>query len=598
MSGSWWFRLSVIVAALLASVYVLLPTFMQSADFEAIADQVDENGGVPVEEGTEDAEAAPTTWEAMLPSTRLNLGLDLKGGIDLTLDVDMDEAVLSSVARDVLPIQDYAEEEGLKVLDVRRQRGEPVIDVELGQGVELSDFREAVMRKRFPDYAYAGTKDGVHSFELTDDARAAIEDGAIEQAVEMLRNRVNETGVKEPTIVRKGDSRINVQLPGVQDAKAAVDALGTTAELKFYMVDEQFQTQALEAALAQAKEAMAPEDYADDRTLNYWLQDNGKIGADNVVLWQQYEDGSPAGLYTEIRGKKNLPSSPLVLMSDVILTGDDVNDANQAYDQNGQPVVSLEFKPKGAKIFGDVTGAHVDERFAIVLDEIIESAPNINERIGGGRAQISMGQGGYEAKLNDARTLSLVLRTGALPAPINVGEVRVVGAQLGQDAIDAGSKAVLIGGILVFGFMLLYYRKPGIVANMGLALNVFFVLALLAVFDATLTLPGIAGIALTVGMAVDANIIIYERIREEQENGKNARQAVDAGYKHALSAVLDANITTGIAGVVLYSYGTGPIKGFAVTLLVGIITTLFTAIFVSRTFMDFLVRKSTARLAF
>jgi preprotein translocase subunit SecD len=600
MSGSWYFRLSVIVAALLASVYVLLPTFMQSADFEAIAEQVDENGGVPVEDATdEEAEdAAPTTWEAMLPSTRLNLGLDLKGGIDLTLDVDMDEAVLSSVARDVLPIQDFAEEEGLKVLDVRRQRGEAVIDVVLGEGVELSDFRQAVMSKRFSEYAYAGSKDGVHSFELTDDARTAIEDGAIEQAVEMLRNRVNETGVKEPTIVRKGDSRINVQLPGVQDAKAAVDALGTTAELKFYMVDEQFQTQALEAALAQAKEAMAPEDYADDRTLNYWLQDNGKIGTDNVVLWQQYEDGSPSGLYTEIRGKKNLASSPLVLMADVILTGDDVNDANQAYDQNGQPVVSLEFKPKGAKIFGDVTGAHVDERFAIVLDEIIESAPNINERIGGGRAQISMGQGGYEAKLNDARTLSLVLRTGALPAPINVGEVRVVGAQLGQDAIDAGSKAVLIGGILVFGFMLLYYRKPGIVANMGLALNVFFVLALLAVFDATLTLPGIAGIALTVGMAVDANIIIYERIREEQENGKNARQAVDAGYKHALSAVLDANITTGIAGVVLYSYGTGPIKGFAVTLLVGIITTLFTAIFVSRTFMDFLVRKSTARLAF
>jgi len=262
------------------------------------------------------------------------------------------------------------------------------------------------------------------------------------------------------------------------------------------------------------------------------------------------------------------------------------------------PNVSMEFKPKGARIFGDVTGDNVGKRFAIVLDRKVRSAPVINERIGGGRAQISMGSGGYDQARVDSQTLALVLRTGALPAPVSIGEVRTVGAQLGEDAIKAGSRATVIGMFIVLMAMLVYYRKPGVVASGALVLNVFFVLAMLAAFGATLTLPGIAGIALTVGMAVDANIIIYERIREELSVGKNARSAVDAGYEHALSAVLDANITTGIAGVVLYSYGSGPIKGFAVTLLVGIATTLFTAIFVSRTFMDFAVRKSSARLVF
>ena len=372
--------------------------------------------------------------------------------------------------------------------------------------------------------------------------------------------------------------------------------LGTTALLEFFMVDEEFQPAALDSAIEAARTAMPEKDFLDDQALNYWLQDNQKIGPKNVVMWQYADEISQLGGAGLDRGDRF--AAPYILHSEVMLTGDDVNDAQTSFDQRNQPVVSLEFKPQGSKIFARVTTEFVDKRFAIVLDKELQSAPVINEPITGGRAQISMGTGGFEQKQADAQKLSLVLRTGALPAPISVGEVRVVGASLGQDAITAGSEAVIIGGILVMLFMLFYYRKPGVVATVGLSLNVFFVLALLAMFDATLTLPGIAGIALTVGMAVDANIIIYERIREELELGRNPRKAVEAGYAHALSAVLDANITTGIAGVVLYSYGTGPIKGFAVTLLIGILTTLFTAIFVSRTLMDFLVRKSTARLAF
>lgn len=587
MSGSWWVRLSTILFTLILSVWLLAPSFMGGPDMAAVAD------GLQSDEVAEEVEQ--TWWEGLMPSTRLNLGLDLQGGIDLTLDVDMDEAVLSSVARDVLPLMSTSEEEGIAVTDIRRERGKPVLLVTLPPETELSAFRSAVMSK-YQDYAYEGVMNGVHRFALTDTARDDIETGAIEQAVEMLRNRVDETGVKEPQIVRKGNRRINVQLPGVSDSKQAVDVLGTTALLEFFMVDEEFQPAALDSAIEAARAEMSEEQFLDDQALNYWLQDNQKIGPKNIVMWQYAEDISQLGGAGLDRGDRF--AAPYILHSEVILTGDDVNDAQTSFDQRNQPVVSLEFKPQGSKIFARVTTEYVDKRFAIVLDKELQSAPVINEPITGGRAQISMGTGGFEQKQADAQKLSLVLRTGALPAPISVGEVRVVGASLGQDAITAGSEAVIIGGILVVLFMVFYYRKPGVVATVGLSLNVFFVLALLALFDATLTLPGIAGIALTVGMAVDANIIIYERIREELELGRNPRKAVEAGYAHALSAVLDANITTGIAGVVLYSYGTGPIKGFAVTLLIGILTTLFTAIFVSRTLMDFLVRKSTARLAF
>jgi preprotein translocase subunit SecD len=245
-----------------------------------------------------------------------------------------------------------------------------------------------------------------------------------------------------------------------------------------------------------------------------------------------------------------------------------------------------------------VTGQNVGKRFAIVLDDEMRSAPVIREKIAGGMASIEMGGGGYQEQLADASVLSLVLRTGALPAPVTIAEVRVVGATLGHDAIVDGVEATFIGGLLVLLFMFVYYKSIGFVADIALTMNVIFIMALLAAFGATLTLPGIAGIALTIGMAVDANIIIFERIREELRLGKTARAAVDAGFDKAVSAVLDANITTFIAGVVLFSYGSGPIKGFAVTLMIGIVTTLFSAIFVSRTMLDLLTRKAATRLAF
>ncbi|MCB9758758.1 MAG: protein translocase subunit SecD [Alphaproteobacteria bacterium] len=590
MGGNWWSRFSLIVLTVLVAVYTLLPNFIGESAEERNQRKTQSLDGAA--EQVEEAEVEQTWWEAMLPNTRLNLGLDLQGGIDLTLDVEIEEAVLSTVSRDVQTVTDSAEREGVALAAVRRVRGEPVLEVRLGDGTTLDAVRD-FFRMRFSGYEYETTvTDDAgaewHRFAVTEQEQEEIARRALEQAVETLRTRVDATGVKEPSIVQKGDRRINVQLPGMVNLQDAVAALGTTAVLEFYLVDEDFEDAALERALQAAKDTLDEETFNDDDALNDWLVTTHRIGENNRVLWE-YTEGQEGG---------DVRAIPYVLKDRVILTGDDVNDAQVAMDQFNQPYTALEFKPRGGQIFAEVTGENVGKRFAIVLDRKVRSAPVIREKIGGGRASIEMGQGGFDQGMRDAQTLALVLRTGALPAPVTLAEVRTVGASLGHDAIEAGFEATLIGGILVLLGMAVYYRMGGLIADAALVLNVLFVLALLAGFGATLTLPGIAGIALTVGMAVDANIIIYERIREELRLGKSTRSAVDAGYEFALSAVLDANITTAIAGIVLYSYGTGPIKGFAVTLLIGIITTLFTALFVSRTFIDLAARKSNSSLVY
>jgi preprotein translocase subunit SecD len=529
-----------------------------------------------------------TGWKRYLPDTKINLGLDLQGGIDLTLVVEVAEAVSSSVSRDVQSVKDSAETMGIVIEDVRKKRGEHIVEVAASNGADRGDITDAVRRNG--DYIAMSSykEDGKtwYPYELASAAQKEIELRSVDQALEGLRNRVDVTGVKEPSIVKKGDG-INIQLPGMDNLEQAIDVIGTTAVLEFYLVDEEFDTVELEKGLLAAEEALATADYVDDSKLNDWLIDEGIVDSDRMVLWE-YEVRDDGSDQREI---------PLVLKSPAMIGGDDINDAFVQWDRLGDPYVSLEFKGPGGKKFGQVTGDNVNKRFAIVLDDKIRSAPVIREKISGGRAQISMGSGNITSMQGEAQVLSMVLRTGALPAPVTIAEVRTVGAQLGADSVAQGVRGTMVGAALVLIFMVIFYTKIGFVANVALAMNVVFIMALLALMGATLTLPGIAGIALTVGMAVDANIIIYERIREELQLGKTARAAVDAGFENGFSAVLDANITTAIAGVVLYSYGTGPIKGFAVTLLIGIATTLFTAVFVSRTFMDFVVRKSTTRLA-
>ncbi len=588
MSGSWWARFVLVVLSALFGVYVLLPTFLGGSAWQRLEEQA---ATVDGSASTDTVTEALPWYAGLLPGTFINRGLDLQGGIDMTLQVGVAEAVLSSVQRDIGPLHEYAEKEGIRLEEVRRLTGEPALLVRLGEGLTVGDLRQ-FMLQTFGSYEYDGTRTEAageyHVFRLSDQSQDYIRDRAVEQALQTLRDRIDETGVKEPSIVRKGVTGINVQLPGMDNLDQAVAAIGTTAVLQFMMVDEDAKEGTIEKALLEAEKTLDPATFLDDQRLSDWLVNSGRIPPGDRLLWE----------YAKGPDNKDVRTRALAVKDAIVLTGDDINDAHVAMNQFNEPYVALEFKPRGGRIFADVTGENVGKRFAIVLDDKMRSAPVIRERIAGGRASIEMGAGSYQDLLKDASVLSLVLRTGALPAPVTVGEVRTVGATLGADTIRAGVSAALVAAGLVAAFMLLIYRKVGVVAVVSLALNVLLLLAGMAVLGATLTLPGIAGIALTVGMAVDCNIIIYERIRDEMRAGRNIRAATESGFEKAYSAVLDSNITTFIAGVVLYSYGTGPIRGFAVTLMVGIITTLYTGVFTTRVLMDYLTRKATARLAY
>ncbi|NCG19124.1 MAG: protein translocase subunit SecD [Rhodobacterales bacterium] len=548
-----------------------------------IAEEVVDDAAV-VQEEPKEAPApsmAPDWLLGMLPDTKINLGLDLQGGVDLTLQVGLEEAVLGQVNRDITFLKSQAVDEGVVFTRVRRDRTMPVVWIE--SELDLGAI-QTFNRKALADYIYYSTDANAHGFEMKDQRVQEVQAQAVDQVLETLRKRVDATGVKEPSIVRKGGGRINVQLPGEVDLQAAIDAIGTTAVLEFRMVDEKFDPSVLNQIIGTAHEAMSVGAFLDDDLLNQWLWDSKNLNEDRIVLWD----------YIQNEAGEDVRDRNYALMNEVVLTGNDVNSAKVAWDQQQFPYVALGFKPRGGTIFCDITTANVGKRFGIVLDNEVQSTPSIREAICGGQASIDMA-GGVDP-LKDAETLSLVLRTGSLDAPVEVGSVSTIGASLGRDSIRKGSSAALVGGGIVLVFMVVWYGSSGIIADIALMLNVLMVMASLALFGATLTLPGIAGIALTVGMAVDANIIIYERIREELALGVHARKAVDVGFEKAVVAVLDANITTAIAGVVLYSYGTGPIKGFAVTLLIGIMTTLITALFVTRTLMELSTRNSNARL--
>jgi preprotein translocase subunit SecD len=568
------FRLTVVVAAVLLSVWVILPTFL-GKDVQARLEAAAARATAPELA----APATPDPWFiAWLPNKVLTRGLDLQGGIDLTLDVDTEEAVRSAIQRDIAPVKASAAREDLKLGEVRRHRTRPALLVSVeGSNVDgvKAFFQTSFKRYRFVTTDTVDGRDWL-LFQMKDDEQSAVAKASVDQALETIRNRIDETGTKEPSITRKGERGISVQLPGETDMDEAVAAVGTTAQLEFILVDETFDEDRMLQAIEAARASLEPKDFEDDRRVTEWLQDNGWFRSDQELLWE----------HDKVDGKSSRARA-FVLKGGAILTGDDVNDARSLPNaQNGQYYVSLAFKPQGQRIFAQVTGDNVGKRFAIVLDREIKSAPTIQEKINGD-ASITMGSSeGLTAQAKEAGNLALVLRTGALPAPVTVGEVRTVGASLGETAVREGVWAAILGSLLVCTVATVYYRLSGFLATLSLAVNGMAVLALLIFIGATLTLPGICGIALTIGMAVDCNVIIYERIREELRAGKGPRAAIETGFDRAFEAVIDSNVANLLAGVVLYSYGTGPLKGFGVTLMLGVFTTLFTGVFVSRTFMD------------
>ncbi|MBI5244769.1 MAG: protein translocase subunit SecD [Elusimicrobia bacterium] len=377
---------------------------------------------------------------------------------------------------------------------------------------------------------------------------------AVDRAIEIIRNRVDQFGVAEPVISRQGERWIVVQLPGITNTVAAKDIIGKTALLEFRMEDDSDKAREAKQKIAELGE---PYEKMPDGTL--------KVSSAALALVPQGDALFP--------GRE---STFYILRGTAPVNGSQLESAKVATGNTGMPIVEFKFKSAGAKVFAELTSANVGKNMAIILDGQVHTAPVIKSPIRGGSGII---EGNY--RMEEARNLAIVLRAGALPAPVRIIEERTVGASLGEDSIKAGLRACAVGGVIIIVFMLVYYELAGVFANFALFLNLLFLLALMAYFGSTLTLPGIAGILLTAGMAVDANVLIYERIREELRAGKPSRIAVDAGYDRAFSAILDSNLTTLISAVFLFQFGTGPIKGFAVTLTIGILCSMFTAITVT-----------------
>lgn len=492
----------------------------------------------------------PTLKPEIWPHKKINLGLDLQGGMHLVLEVDTEKAVESTAERISQEIREQLRQQHLRNVSVTRIEGSR-ISAQVKTDENVDKFKE-LLDDDFRDLRKISEKtaDGTYSIVLgmTDADRDHIKKLAVDQALETIRNRIDQFGVAEPDIRRQGDNRILIQLPGIKDTQRAKDLIGKTALLEFKLVDD---TASVDAAL------------------------KGDVPPGREILYRVEENPET----------KRVTKTPFLLKKRTLLDGSYLTDARVQIDsQFNEPYVTIDFDKKGARIFERITADNVNSRLAIVLDNNVYSAPVIQEKIAGGKARIT---GRFTTE--EARDLAIVLRAGALPAPVNVLEERTVGPSLGSDSIRKGLLSMLIGGLLVVGFMIIYYKMAGLIADLALALNIVLIGAGLASFQATLTLPGIAGIILTIGMAVDANVIIFERIREELTLGRTPRAALDAGYDRATLTILDANVTTLIAAVVLFQFGTGPVKGFAVTLSLGVIASLFTSLILSRLIFDYLL---------
>ena len=483
---------------------------------------------------------------SFLKSGEIRLGLDLQGGSYLLLKVESESLQtdrLNSLADELrLAMRNSSPRIGYKNLKVSgTELNFTLINQE--DSLTIKAILDSI------DKEFIINIDNYNNVQviMSEEKIKEISDYAILQSIEIIRRRVDEVGTNEPIIQRQGDDRILVQLPGLEDPERIKKLLGKTARMNFRMVNE---TASIEDALS------------------------GRVPPGSDLLFE----------IDERTGEKSIP---YVIYKRIGVSGEQLVDANPSMDQNNQPVVSIRFDTSGARKFGELTSKNVGKRFAIVLDGEVISAPVVREAITGGSGQIS-GNFTFES----ASDLSVLLRAGALPAPLTILEERSVGPSLGEDSIKAGIYAGLIAVILVIIYMLIIYgMRFGVAANISLIINVLLIISLLGILDATLTLPGLAGIALTIGMAVDANVLIFERIREESRSGRSNIGAIDNGFKEAFRTIVDANITTLLAALILFQFGSGPVKGFAVTLALGVITTMFSSLLLSRGIITFWYNK-------
>jgi len=486
-------------------------------------------------------EAQAARWPSYLPSYLVNLGLDLRGGAHLLAEVQVTDVYESRLQAMWPDVRDLLRDQRDVVGTIRLQDSAPdELRVRLNERPEQAG-QAAEMVRRLGRPVASVTGAGSNDIEVIVDGadivvrlsaaeRAATDDRTVQQSLEIIRRRIDEVGTREPTIQRQGADRILIQVPGVGSAAELKEIIGTTAQLTF-----------------------------------------------QPVVTRTTNPDMPAGAGNELLPSLDDPGQFYVLEQAPVVTGEQLVDAQPAFDQNGRPAVNFRFNPTGARQFGNYTAANIGNPFAIVLDNEVISAPVIQSHIPGGSGIIT---GSFTVE--ESTQLAILLRAGALPAGLNFLEERTIGPELGADSIEAGRIASMVAGVLVLVFMILSYGMFGVFANIALIINVGLIFGLLSLIGATLTLPGIAGIVLTIGMAVDANVLVFERIKEELKTAKGPARAIELGYEKALSAIVDANITTFMTAVILYVMGSGPVRGFAITLGLGIMTSVFTAIFVTR----------------
>ena len=583
MDRAWKWKIGGVVFLVLLSVYALLPTIL----------------GIQEQRETLRAENKPEPFYfGLLPEKGLNLGLDLRGGIYTELEINLEDALFRRVNITVQELVREAEKKNQAptTWDLKK-------DLTLVATFSDPKNRDAFSDRALKDYQIIdGNAEYVferHSAQenpisvtlgIPDRFKESLKKEVVRQAVQSVRNRIDRYGLAEPTVQRQGENRIVVELPGIKDPGRALHIVQQAGVLEFKLVDARKTPVELSELIRTTREKNnQPVDaygYEDVKKLNEWIASS--IPAGTEVAFELVRNETMG----EVVG-----ANPHLLDQRAYVTGDMLQSARVDY-QNNEPYVSLTFNNDGAKAFGDLTKAHVKELLAILLDGNVHSAPVIREPILTGQAQIDLGYGNRAQLMKEAQDLTLILQEGALPARLTVATKTVVGPSLGKDSIEKSLNSLLFGLSLVVLFMVIYYRWSGFLANAALLFNTLFIFALLAMFQATLTLPGMAGIVLSIGMAVDANVLIFERIREEIAQGQAPRSAIANGYGNAMRAILDSNITTVLAAAVLYQFGTGPIRGFAVTLMMGITCSMFTAIVMTRLIYEyFLTAKRITRIS-
>jgi preprotein translocase subunit SecD len=530
-----WQRLMVAVV-IAAAILFSLPNLF----YERVERANDAQASIAEGIASPELEADASLWPTWLPSGLINLGLDLRGGAHLLAEVQVADVYESRMDSLWPAIRDALAAERDAVGFVTREEGpaaELRIRVSNSEGVARALEIVRGLAQPVATLTGGGASDieatasgDVIAVTLSEAERAATDSRTVQQALEIVRRRIDEVGTREPTILRQGTDRILVQVPGVGSAQEVKDIIGTTAQLTFSPV------------------------------VNVTSDPEADPGAGNMLV-----------------PSLDQPGTYYILERAPVVTGEELTNAQPAFDQNGSPAVSFQFNPQGARAFGEYTAAHIGEPFAIVLDEEVVSAPVIQSAIPGGSGIIT---GNFTVE--ESTNLAVLLRAGALPAELTFLEERTIGPELGADSIEAGKTAAYVAAVLVLLFMVASYGVFGVIAVVALAINIVMIFALLSILGATLTLPGIAGIVLTMGQAVDANVLIYERMREELRRGASPVKAVQEGFGKAFSAILDANVTTFIIAAIMFFVGAGPVRGFAVTLAIGVLTTLITGVYVSR----------------